>query len=84
MRNVEADEGARQSRKPQFALQLVHGVCRAFVRFECGEFELFEQMTRVLVCEIDERTARTALRDTNARPFERCFEGLAILEIERH
>ena len=84
MRDIEADERARQARQAELALQFVDGIGGTLVGFEGGEFELFQQMLCVLVGKVDERAAGSALRNTDPRSIERRFQRFPVLEVEWH
>jgi len=83
VRDVEADEGARDFLQSELALELVDGIARALFGRLAGEPCLLEQMSRILLGQIDQLSFRTPLRYEEPGALERLLDDRAVLDLER-
>ena len=70
MRDVEAHDRTGHTLQPELSLQLVNRITGALVRFLTRETCLLEKVPRILRRQIDQLTARPALRRVNLGAVE--------------
>src|SRR5688500_10253552 len=81
--DVEAHQRTRQPLQPELATELVHRARGPLLRFQGGQLQLFEQVTRVLLGQPHELAPWPALWNVDGRAGQRFLEQLAILHVER-